>query len=472
MKITLIYPPDHRIPHSLYLSLPQLAGSLKRAGHEVSIRDLNAEVLDLLLDESLLEGYRDCMQTALDLFQHRKELKPGEAIEKQIIESCMRQPLDLALKAGESVRDFYDPERFYDPAVYRRALDRLEAALAFVFGSIVGLSPYMPKYLRQMEQILSEPQDDPIMQAMRAGLLESVLAPGPDLIGITMPYQENIMEGFRLAGSIRRLNSDVPMVIGGPQVTKYKDQLFADSTLFSFINFGVVYEGNAAIVELAEAIEGKRPYEEVSNLYWSKNGRVLFNGIGKPEDMNDLPTPCYDGFNSASYLKPEPVYGLMTTRGCCWKRCVFCSEAFHSRFAMRSPKRVFEDVKELVEKHGARNIYFWDSLMPPRTMRELAEMIAAEGLEVHWFADSKFYDHYLRPDHVELLRRGGLRCIQFGLESANQRLLDLMRKGHPHRKSTPDSTKPTRCPDHVAGLMVRGISHGNLRGVCRDCAIL
>jgi len=185
----------------------------------------------------------------------------------------------------------------------------------------------------------------------------------------------------------------------------------------------------------------------VRNLYWSEKGRVIFNGVSEPEDMNELPTPSYEGFNNNIYFKPEPVHALMTTRGCCWKRCVFCSEAFHSRFAMRSPKKVFEDVKTLVEKYGARFIYFWDSLMPPRTMRELSEMIVAEGIEVYWFADSKFYNSFSRPDFVSLIHKARLRCLQFGLESASQRILDLMRKG----------TKIDKVPKIIRLLHDRGI---------------
>jgi radical SAM superfamily enzyme YgiQ (UPF0313 family) len=56
-------------------------------------------------------------------------------------------------------------------------------------------------------------------------------------------------------------------------------------------------------------------------------------------------------------------------------------------------------------------------------------MISAEGLDVCWFADTKFYDHYLRPGVLKRFHAGGLRCLQFGLESGNQRILDLMRKG-------------------------------------------
>ncbi|MBI4881031.1 MAG: B12-binding domain-containing radical SAM protein [Planctomycetes bacterium] len=266
-------------------------------------------------------------------------------------------------------------------------------------------------------------------RALDAGIIDSVLSTEPDLVGITMPFQEQIIEGLRIAARIRRARPDTRIAIGGPQVTKYEKQLFADPTLFDFIDFAVVGEGGAAVVELAEALQGRRAFGDVRSLYWRRNGGVAFSGRGAAASMDLLPGPSYDGANFDSHFKPEPLFGLMTSRGCAYNRCAFCSEAFHSNFDMRSPKRVFADVKRLVERNGARHVFFWDSLLPPRTMWELADMIAAEGLDVSWFANTKFYDLFARPDQVKRLYDGGLRALHFGMESANQRVLDLMRKG-------------------------------------------
>ncbi len=429
MKISLLYPPDHFVPHSLYLSMPVLAGCLKEAGHEVAIRDLNAEVLDRLLRRETLALYGDYVRQTKAELDTRARLSPQEEVTRQLMQRCIDLPLETALEGWRAADTLRHPERFYDPAEYRLALDRLVAAMNFLLGSIVNLSPFLDDYLPQLARVLSSGQDDPVTRALDAGIVDSVLAFGPDLIGITMPFQEQIVEGLRIAARIRRARPGVKIAIGGPQVTKYEQQLFAGATLFDFIDFAVVGEGNAAIVELAEALQGQRALQDVRSLYWHRNGDVAYNGRGAATSMDALPPPSYDGANFDSHFKPEPLFGLMTSRGCAYNRCTFCSEAFHSNFAMRSPRRVFEDVKRLVERNGARHIFFWDSLLPPRTMWELADLIAAEGLEVFWFANTKFYDLFARPDQVKRLYDGGLRAVHFGMESANQRVLDLMRKG-------------------------------------------
>jgi hypothetical protein len=96
---------------------------------------------------------------------------------------------------------------------------------------------------------------------------------------------------------------------------------------------------------------------------------------------------------------------------------------------MRSPESVFQDIKSLVENYGARFLYFWDSLLPPKTMMVVADKIAEAGYDIRWWADTKFYNFYLKPEFCERLARGGATALHVGLESANQRVLDLMEKG-------------------------------------------
>ncbi len=429
MRVSLIYPPDHKIPHSLALSLAELAGSLRAAGREVVIRDLNAEVLNTLLNKKILESYRDYMEKTTAEFRRKTELSGPETVMKHFMENCLSMPLDLAMEGEAAARTLYDPERFYDPKEYRLAMDRLVAALGFLFGSIGGPSPYAPDYLPQMQQILRLEHDDPVIRALKMGLLDSVIVEEPDLIGITIPFQEQLFEGLRIAAMLKRMEPNLKIAIGGPQVTKYQHEMFADATLFEFIDYACVNEGNSAIVEMVEAIEGKRANKEVRNTYWAENGEIRFNGVSPNENMSALPSPSYIGAKLDAHLKPEPLFGLMTTRGCAYKICTFCSEAFHSNFAMRSTDRVFEDVKRLVTESGAKHIFFWDSLMPPRSMWELADKIAEAKLDVTWFCNTKFYDLFADPVQAKRLYDGGLRSIHFGMESANQRILDLMKKG-------------------------------------------
>jgi radical SAM superfamily enzyme YgiQ (UPF0313 family) len=190
-----------------------------------------------------------------------------------------------------------------------------------------------------------------------------------------------------------------------------------------------MYDGDDPIVQYAEMIEGKRPIDQVNNLYWSSGGAVFCNGAPTPTPLNTIAPPSYDGVDFSHYLKPEPIYALETSRGCCWGKCTFCSEAFRDGFNMRSPESVFADIKSLVENYGARFLYFWDSLLPPKTMMVVADKIAEAGYDIRWWADTKFYNFYLKPEFCERLARGGATALHVGLESANQRVLDLMEKG-------------------------------------------
>ncbi|MBI4881032.1 MAG: hypothetical protein HY812_15450, partial [Planctomycetes bacterium] len=54
-------------------------------------------------------------------------------------------PLETALEGWQAADTLRHPERFYDPREYRLALDRLVAAMSFLLGSIVNLSPFIDR---------------------------------------------------------------------------------------------------------------------------------------------------------------------------------------------------------------------------------------------------------------------------------------------------------------------------------------
>jgi hypothetical protein len=58
MRITLIHPPDGMLPTVPYASMPTLTACLAARGHEVTVRDVNLELLPRLLRRAQPErGY-------------------------------------------------------------------------------------------------------------------------------------------------------------------------------------------------------------------------------------------------------------------------------------------------------------------------------------------------------------------------------------------------------------------------------
>jgi radical SAM superfamily enzyme YgiQ (UPF0313 family) len=136
--------------------------------------------------------------------------------------------------------------------------------------------------------------------------------------------------GFRelcaLAKKIHEIDKDVVIVAGGPQITMYREAVLRVTDAFDFLIYG---EGEQAIVEFIEYLEGRRAVENVRNLIYSRNGVVMRTRPKLSQNLDMLPIPDWSIFQLQNYL---PLFMMNFQRGCPFA-CSFCS---HNYFWGRS----------------------------------------------------------------------------------------------------------------------------------------
>ena len=431
MRIALIYPPDRTLPSMAYSSLSVLATAMRARGHEVMVVDLNLEVTDLLVRRETLAAFRDFVEREFAAFEAKPRIPEAERWRYETFAVLNAVPRESLERAEEGKAVMRDPERFFVPELFNRAFDDISAALRLIFAATPLLYPESPTYLRDCLNFLAASDGDPVMDAYRRVLRERVVRFAPHLVGFTLPFHQQFIEALKFAKALKEALPGVKCVIGGTSTVDYEKVYFADTRLEGVIDYGVLNDGECALDLLARHVGGEVPVEAVPNLIHFRDGAVVRNPL-EPElqDLNAAPTPDFTGIPLSRYLMPHPVANLCTSRGCYYGKCAFCGDSFRRNFRMRRPELVFEDVKTIHERHGIRYFYFWDSLAPPRTLRHIAKEIAREGLDVRWFAETRLEKAYTNPELLDQLRRGGGRVLQFGFESGNQRVLDLMRKGN------------------------------------------
>jgi hypothetical protein len=158
---------------------------------------------------------------------------------------------------------------------------------------------------------------------------------------------------------------------------------------------------------------------------WRAPARTVERG-GGAEDAGLLSQATFEGLPLDRYLSPAPVLPLALTVGCHWGRCVFCTR--QQPYAARAVRECVEQMQRLSELHGARHFYFADDCIPPDSMEELCRALVERGSPFDWYCmirPEKRFDAEL----TKLMRRAGCRHVFLGLESASQRLLNLMCKG-------------------------------------------
>jgi len=414
-----------------YSSLAQLAAVLKQAGHAVVVRDLNAMTFDWLNQEERLRGYHDYARGRFEELERKAVLDDGERGIYRFLAPLMAAPRESFLFAPEAARIMRDPARFYDPRQFNRAFDSLQTMIRLASSANPVFNPENRFFLSQVATHLAQPMGDPLSDAYQAQIIDAILAEKPDLIGFTLPFNFQFLEALKLCKLLRQRAPGVKIVLGGPTVNDYAPRLFADGTLASLVDFAVAGEGERAVVALCAAIARGGGYDQVPNLWWFEGGEPRRSHL-PPDvpDLNEFPAPDFSGIEFGLYLTPSRVANLQTSRGCYYGKCTFCGDGFRRNFRMRSPDRVYADIKQIHVECGVDHFLFWDSLAPPKTLKHVAQQIAANSDRIFWFAETKFEKPYANAEMMATLAKGGCRFLQFGFESARQPVLDLIDKGN------------------------------------------
>jgi radical SAM superfamily enzyme YgiQ (UPF0313 family) len=128
---------------------------------------------------------------------------------------------------------------------------------------------------------------------------------------------------------------------------------------------------------------------------------------------------------------------VITARGCAFK-CTFCHYVFwDDPYRNRSPSKIIEEIRSMINKYNVTHIHFWDDLsFASATQAErLCDKILESGLKFKWLATVRV-DLFARSrlDEKEALRvakkmkRAGCYAAGFALESGNQEIIEMMNK--------------------------------------------
>jgi len=429
MKVVLLFPPDRSFPSSPFASLPALAPCLTEAGHEVVLRDINLEVFQHLADERRLLPIYDQACQRMETLGNQSSLSSEEMGEYVDLVNRLAIPRESLEKATRAREVMLDPKDFYSPELFNRAFDDLRTAQRFYFGPNPMPSPESPEIVSNLFHMLNGPLEDPISQAYREKLIESIASEKPDLIGISIPFMTAYFESMKLLKFLRDRLPNVPIVVGGALVGDHKNILVTDPRLYDLFDYCCYGDGDITLPRLATALDNQEDLQSVPNLYHrNAKGEVEFTFSQSVDDLNSLPSPDFSGLPMEDYLIPEAGASFQTSRGCYYGKCTFCSELFRENFRLRKPKLIVEDMIRIHETTGITHFYLWDSLCPPKTLKYVAQQVKERNLGFTWFAETKMEKAYLNPEFMPALYEGGCRFLQFGFESASQRVLNLIDK--------------------------------------------
>ena len=211
---------------------------------------------------------------------------------------------------------------------------------------------------------------------------------------------------------------------------------------YDFIDFVINGDGEVALKGL---LEGKNK-EDIKNIVYKKEGDIISNKEGNI-DINNTPHPDFSDFELDDYFSPHRVIPTLTSRGCYWKKCSFCADynAISMQYRVKEVNKLIEELKFLKEKYKTNYFYFADEMISPVMFNKISEALIKEGLQIKYYTQARPKDFSL--ELLKKMRESGCTAIMWGVESACQRILDLINKG-----TNVNEVEKTLRQSHEAGI--------------------
>jgi radical SAM superfamily enzyme YgiQ (UPF0313 family) len=364
------------------------------------------------------------------------------------------QKMDFETTAQKSAaaRNFFcgkeGVHRFFDLALYNEQA-RIYAGFSLVLNGLFD------NFARKI--LLGRPRP-PLANRFFEELIEPIKAFRPDLIGFSILFSQQLFFALALAKLCKVTGAKI--VFGGATFSVMPDPGQLLSGPFAIypggeprevdtgrlIDYLIVGEGERGLESLAKSLSagsGKDasdsafcPLCRVPGLLHMEDGKAARNPAEAASDLNTLPLPDFSDFPLDQYHSPIPVLPYLASRGCPWRRCAFCThQKSYLDYREEEAANTSNRLSALQEKYGVRHFCLVDEMIHPRRMDRIAADLIRRGAQVNFSA-------YARPSGfsargIEKAHRAGLRLLMWGLESASQRLLDLMRKGTIAQKIPP-----------------------------------
>jgi len=438
MLTKLIFPPQW-IPTQPYLSLPTLAAYLKANNCDVEQIDLNVSFYDNILSKNGLSDYLLRAQSKFKELESEKELssklqKQYAAIGSSVLfGDYVIKGVEDAKKILKSKEEFYDIEKLFN-AFKTLELGLKLASSAYYPSNLTFHSYDMRHSCRSSKAVLeaiNDRKENLFIEYFEQYTLPEILQGNPGLIGISIINISQLIPGLTLAGLMKKASPGIHINIGGSVFTRLVNEISKNKELFSVFDSVIVHEGETALLNLISHLEDKFDIRDIPNLIYKDGPEIKVNRLSSVgEDINSLPTPCFDGLPLDKYLSPELVIPILSSRGCYWNRCTFCDHGYgySGKFRPRDVDLLFKDIKTLKEKYNTSYFTFQDEGLAPKMMSALSDKLIESKMDISWLADSRFEPAF-SSEVGKKLSLAGCKMLYFGLESANERVLKSMDKG-------------------------------------------
>lgn len=252
-----------------------------------------------------------------------------------------------------------------------------------------------------------------------------------DIIGLSCFYY-NLLSVTKIVRYINAHCKNTFIFLGGFMPTLDYSTLFSMRMKFDCC---IVGAGEYTAVELIKKLEMHEDWTKIEGISYIENGFVKNNKRTTCiHDLDALPFP----YRCTSPYQTKHV-SVLSSRGC-YGDCTFCGEKEYALenaspyIRYRSVNNLIEEISLLWNEYKFRKLRFNDSnfmdgsQFRKKWLKEFAEKVEGLPYKFLYSCNARANDIIAHEEILPLLYKSGLEAVFLGIESFNQRQLDLYSK--------------------------------------------
>lgn len=221
----------------------------------------------------------------------------------------------------------------------------------------------------------------------------------------------------------------IPVVTGGINLTLYPKETLS----YPEIDYGIIGEAIESLPRFLAALENADSFKQIPGLvYKDSNGSIMINPPSeKYVDFDLYPFPARHLLPNEKYysfISQLKNFTIMLTSTGCPFRCTFCAIHPNTKYRVRSPKNVVDEIEICYRDFNVREIDFFDAVLfcGKERVTEIFREMKKRKINIEWSCRSRV--DVVDEDILRDAATAGCRQIYYGIESVDHRVLGAINK--------------------------------------------
>ncbi|MFA5878124.1 MAG: radical SAM protein [Candidatus Staskawiczbacteria bacterium] len=242
-------------------------------------------------------------------------------------------------------------------------------------------------------------------------------------------FKETVLD---LCETVNKFKKNAWLVLGGYGPTPIPEYIL-EKTQADIIVLG---EGEETLIELLKCKIEDEDLSKLQGVAYRIGEDIEVNERRNPIfELDSIPFPEWSIFPMEKYStclrlcgmdEKDKIMGISTTRGCV-NKCNFCYR-MEKAIRLRSVDNIIKEIKILKEKYGITYFTTHDELFIYSKERvfDFYEGLKKNNLKIKFDCNARV--NIFNEEIADCLKESGCVFINFGFESSDQKVLDLMKK--------------------------------------------